>query len=82
MNAIGGKAKMIAKGKNGEVIDYIKDADPVKIERELMSVIPRDHWFRFTYEMIDHGRAVCKASNPLCGECRLRELCPSARMKG
>lgn len=53
-------------------------ADPVKIERELMAVVPREDWFQLTYLLIEHGRAVCVARRPRCGECLLNEVCPSA----
>jgi len=52
--------------------------DPDKIERELMDIFPRDDWFRLTYLLIEHGRAVCAAKRPRCGECLLQDLCPSA----
>jgi len=52
--------------------------DPVKIERELMAIIPRDDWFKTTYLLIEHGRAVCSAKRPRCPECLLQDLCPSA----
>jgi endonuclease-3 len=52
--------------------------DPVKIERELMALVPRSDWFSLTYLLIDHGRAVCDAKRPRCGECVVQELCPSA----
>ena len=55
--------------------------DPVKIERELMSVIPRKDWFFLTYLLIDHGRACCRAKNPDCAGCVLRNLCPSSRLQ-
>ena len=61
-------------------IDYKKDADPVKIERELMAVIPQKDWFKTTYLLIDHGRAVCKAQNPNCQACFLHDLCPVSRV--
>ena len=61
-------------------IDYKKDADPVKIERELMAVIPQKDWFKTTYLLIDHGRAVCKAQNPNCAACILHDLCPASRV--
>lgn len=66
-------------GKNMQ-IDFKKDADPVKIERELMRVIPRKDWFKLTYLLIDHGRAVCKAQNPRCSGCVLSRLCPVSRV--
>jgi len=52
--------------------------DPVKIERELMAIVPRPDWFKLTYLLIEHGRAVCDAKKPRCGECVLADLCPSA----
>jgi endonuclease-3 len=52
--------------------------DPVKIERELMAIVARPDWFRLTYLLIEHGRAVCDAKRPRCGECLLADICPSA----
>ncbi len=52
--------------------------DPVKIERELMEIVPREDWFKLTYLLIEHGRAVCIARRPRCGECVLQDICPSA----
>ncbi len=52
--------------------------DSDKIERELMEIVPRDDWFRLTYLLIEHGRAVCTAKRPRCGECLLQDICPSA----
>jgi endonuclease-3 len=60
-------------------VDFKKDADPVKIERELMDIIPKKDWFQLTYLFIDHGRAICKARNPMCDTCVLHTLCPSFR---
>lgn len=51
--------------------------DPVKIERDLMEIVPREHWTDFSHELIYHGRAVCRAHKPRCGECPLRPLCPT-----
>jgi endonuclease-3 len=53
-------------------------ADSTKIERELMEIVPREDWFRLTYLLIEHGRAVCMARRPRCGECLLADVCPSA----
>ncbi len=53
-----------------------KSAD--KIASELEAVVPREHWIRFSMQLIDHGRAVCIARRPQCAECQLRSLCPSA----
>lgn len=62
-----------------ELLDYIKDADPNKIEQTLMKVIPKEDWFKFTYMVIDHGRSICKAKNPNCITCPLKKLCPASR---
>ncbi len=53
--------------------------DPEKIERDLMALVPRPSWFRFSNSLILHGRRVCKARMPACESCGLRPLCPSAR---
>jgi len=50
---------------------------PEKIEKDLMELIPKKDWIIFSHLMIDHGRAVCKARKPECGDCRLAKLCPS-----
>lgn len=50
--------------------------DPVKIEFELMKILPEDHWIRYNTQIIAHGRAVCKARKPVCSACFLCEYCP------
>jgi endonuclease III len=50
---------------------------PEKVEQELMQVLPRDHWIRFSHQVIHHGRRVCVARNPKCRECALETLCRS-----
>lgn len=52
--------------------------DPIKIESELMPEIPQPDWYRFSSELIYHGRAICSAHTPSCGECVLNDICPSA----
>jgi endonuclease-3 len=52
--------------------------DPVKVERDLMALVPKDDWLDFNYLLVDHGRAVCQARKPDCPHCFLRRLCPSA----
>lgn len=49
-----------------------------KVERDLMALFPREKWWPVNYLLIAHGRRVCTAKNPRCGECVLRDLCPSA----
>jgi len=51
--------------------------DAVKIERELMKLIPQPDWENYSIRIIYHGRAVCKARRPLCHQCQLAHLCPS-----
>lgn len=53
--------------------------DPVKIEQDLMRLFPRESWTLLAHQLIDHGRAVCNARKPKCGECLLADLCPSAK---
>ena len=62
----------------GNRLAFSDEKDPDKIERDLMRVIPRERWFDFTYVLIDHGRAVCVARTPRCGECPVSDICPSS----
>jgi endonuclease III len=55
-----------------------KKTMPHKIEQDLMELIPRDDWCLFSHLLVFHGRAVCSARKPNCGECPLKDLCPSA----
>ncbi len=52
--------------------------DPVKIEEELMDIVPREDWTWFSHTLIQHGRQVCIARRPRCAECVLNRLCPSS----
>jgi endonuclease III len=56
------------------------ESDPEKIERDLMALIPRDDWTIIAHRFISHGRAVCPARKPKCGECVLSDVCPSAEV--
>jgi endonuclease-3 len=79
-----------ALGKNeGVVVDthvsrlaprlgLTKHTDPVKIEADLMRLVPRDQWSSFAHRLIWHGRRVCHARQPDCEHCVLAPLCPSA----
>lgn len=53
-----------------------KNEDPKKIEQDLMVLIPRDMWGEFNHLLIEHGRKICDAREPLCPECLLNKLCP------
>ena len=57
-----------------------KQEDPVKIERDLIRLVPREDWARFPHLLIWHGRRVCDARRPRCEECVLTDLCPSSRV--
>jgi endonuclease III len=57
-----------------------REEDPVKIERDLMKLVPRGHWGVFPHLLIWHGRRVCLARKPRCEDCVLSELCPSSRV--
>jgi endonuclease-3 len=56
-------------------LDLTKNTNPVKIEQDLMKIVPREKWIVFAHELILHGRALCQARNPKCGECELNSLC-------
>ena len=57
-----------------------KHDDPVKVERDLMRIVPREEWARFPHLLIWHGRRVCDARRPRCEDCVLTDLCPSSRV--
>jgi endonuclease III len=57
-----------------------REEDPVKIERDLMKIVPREDWGRFPHLLIWHGRRVCHARIPRCEECVVNDLCPSSRV--
>jgi endonuclease-3 len=54
--------------------------DPVKIERDLQRLVPREDWARFPHLLIWHGRRVCIAQRPRCQDCVINDLCPSSRI--
>jgi endonuclease-3 len=56
-------------------LDLTKETDPVKIEKDLMKIIPKEKWILFSHQIIHHGRAVCVARTPRCGDCTLNPLC-------
>jgi endonuclease-3 len=57
-----------------------KQEDPVKIERDLIRLVPRPDWARFPHLLIWHGRRVCDARRPRCEDCVLTDLCPASRV--
>ena len=60
------------------LLGLTKQQDPVKIERDLMALVPRDKWTWFSHTLIQHGRRVCIARRPKCGECVVNRWCPSS----
>lgn len=52
--------------------------DPDRIEIDIRDLVPRDQWTYFSLALGDHGRTICKARKPNCGECKINQLCPSA----
>jgi endonuclease-3 len=61
-------------------LGFSRQDDPVKIERDLMRLVPREDWARFPHLLIWHGRRVCIARAPHCEECAVNALCPSSRV--
>jgi endonuclease-3 len=62
-------------------LGFTRQEDPVKIERDMIKLVPRPDWARFPHLLIWHGRRVCEARRPKCEECPLAlDLCPSSRL--
>ncbi|GAB4138292.1 hypothetical protein JCM17478_13730 [Thermopirellula anaerolimosa] len=57
-------------------LGFTEQTDPVKIEQDLMAIIPQSEWIAFSHRMIKHGRRYCQAKKPNCGDCPLADLCP------
>jgi endonuclease-3 len=77
-----GKAEGIAvdthAGRLSRRLGLSREEDPVKVERDLMALVPKADWLDFNFLLVDHGRAICQARQPKCPECFLGKLCPSA----
>jgi len=56
-------------------LDLTRHSDPVKIEQDLIKIIPKEKWILFSHQVILHGRALCVARGPKCGECQLNPVC-------
>src|SRR5881394_2076937 len=56
-------------------LDLTKNTDPVKIEQDLIKIIPQEKWIRFSHQLIWHGRRICHARKPKCIECNMESLC-------
>lgn len=60
------------------LLGFTDKKDPGQIEKDLMDLLPREEWIDYSHRVILHGRKTCKARKPLCAECFLSDLCPSA----
>ena len=58
-------------------LGFTKNTNAEKIEQDLMKIIDKKEWFKFSYDLIQHGRKVCNAKKPLCTKCFLNDICPS-----
>jgi endonuclease-3 len=58
-------------------LDLTKSDTAEKVEQDLIRILPKDHWIRFSHQVIHHGRQICIARNPKCKECNLETLCHS-----
>jgi endonuclease III len=59
-------------------LDLTKADNPVKVEQDLIKILPREHWTAFSHEVIHHGRQICIARKPKCADCPLEKLCHAA----
>ena len=57
------------------LMGLVKSENPIKIEKELMKIIPKKYWIVFSHYMVLHGRSTCVARRPQCSECEVLELC-------
>jgi len=77
-----GKAEGIAvdthAGRLSRRLGLSREEDPVKVERDLMALVPKDDWLDLNVLLVEHGRALCQARKPNCPGCFLKRLCPSA----
>lgn len=63
-------------GRINRRLGFTKNEDPVKVEKDLMKVVPREHWTQYSHCMVFHGRAICQSRAPKCSECPVEDLCP------
>ena len=65
-------------GRISRKLKLTKNEDPEKVEHDLERVLPKDHWILWNIQIIAHGRTICTARSPKCGDCFLAPYCPSA----
>ena len=62
-------------GRIAHRLDLTREENPVKVERDLVAILPRERWIQFSHQLIHFGREICAARKPKCGECPMNELC-------
>ncbi len=67
-------------GRVSQRLGLTRETDPVKIERDLMRLVPSERWTMLAHLLIEHGRRICVARRPKCEECFLNDICPSSRV--
>ena len=63
-------------GRISRRLGLTKQKDAVKVEQDLMALLPQKEWIDYSHRMIHHGRQVCAARKPLCDECSMKKFCP------
>jgi endonuclease-3 len=63
-------------GRISRRLGLTEEKDPIRVEQELMSQLPKKNWIQYSHQIIFHGRRVCKARNPQCDDCVLADICP------
>src|SRR6266487_1380880 len=69
-------------GRLARRFSWTANEDPAKVEQDLMRLVPQKDWLNLPHLLIYHGRAICLARKPLCEQCALAQLCPSAFIAG
>ncbi len=83
-NAFGVKAGVVVDthvSRLSRRLGFTKERQAEKIELDLIQIVPKKDWVMFPHLLIYHGRRICKARNPLCGDCVIERYCPSSFLK-
>jgi endonuclease-3 len=67
-------------GRVSKRLGLTRHDDPLKVERDLATLFPRERWTMLAHLLIEHGRQICEARRPKCEQCFLNDLCPSSRV--
>jgi len=62
-------------GRIAARLDLTREESPVKVERDLIAILPQERWILFSHQLIHFGRGICVARKPRCGECPMADLC-------